>query len=388
VNTVAFFPLLMSISLSSIAQDQSEVLRQAYRLSQGSNTADRLFFLERLAFETNHFAPEQDLRSWCQDLFDDSRLIETGWNRFVLSKNAALACAPIDPKWSLKMLMTLGSPPPHPDGDSPEDVRTDAAGRGHTNRLNFAEVSVPSIMELYYRHYGRKGLKDLRRLARHLGDTGLYPYDGWRTPIEDLHAHGRQSQVDELFAECLWYYRRGSRFKNESEVFLRMLRGVQGKVTDTLYREGRSTFLEFNPKFDFDAPPPVGTRTRLPPRIAPELAPLAQGLTAADNGGSGDYRAKLLHFLVEGQKLMEVGLRTPGQILERIAGYEQLSDVAQAAGRNAPAAFFEIVLNEIPPSPHRQLLQSYLLMNLAIGMSSGDKPKPVTHGNEMTSGGH
>lgn len=365
----AFFLLVISIPSLSRAQDQNGVLRKAYRLSKGLATNDRAFFLRALAFGTREFAPEKDLLSWCQDLFDTSRLIEMGWNRFVLSKNAALACAPIEPKWSLKMLMSLGIPPPAPDGDSPEDVRTDAAGRGLTNHLNSAAVEVPGIMELYYRRYGRKRLKDLRRLARHLGDTGVYPYDGWRTPIEDLHAHGRHSQVDELFSECLWYYRRGSRFKNESEVFLRLLQSVQGKISGTLYQEGRESYLAFNPKFDFNAPPEVRTWTR-PPRIAPELTPLVQGLTIADNGGSGDYPARLFHFLVEVQKLIEVGLTTPDQILERVAGYEQLSDVAQAAGRHAPAVFFEIVLNDIPSSPHREVLQSYLLLHLAIGMSS------------------
>jgi hypothetical protein len=154
-----------------------------------------------------------------------------------------------------------------------------------------------------------------------------------------------------------------------------MLRTVQGKVSDAVYQEGRAAFLEFNPKFDFNTPSKAATPIQRFPRTVPELASLAQGLTLIDNRVQGEYRARLLHFLVEGQKAIEAGFTKPDQILEGITGYEQLSEVARAAGRRDPAGFFDIVTHDIPLSPHRQVLQPYLLMNLAIGMSSADKPE-------------
>ncbi len=304
VKMVAFVLLAISIPVSSFAQRRDQVLRKAYDLSKGVAARDRAFFLRALTIATNRIAPKRDLLSWCQDLADTSQQVER-WNRYSHRKNAALACAQIDPRWALEQLMSLGIPPPGPDGESLEDVRSDAAGRGLTSAVRGGNVDVPGIMELYYRRYGGKRLNDLRRLARHLGDTGLYPYDGWRIPIEDLHAHGRQSQVDKIFDECLWYYKRGSRYKNESEVFLRLLQAVQGKVTDVLYREGRAAFLEFNPKFDFNSPPKATARPGpAPVRLAPELTSLVEALTLVENGAT-EYRSNLLVFLVAAQKVLE-----------------------------------------------------------------------------------
>jgi hypothetical protein len=368
------FVALLSVQ-NAVAQDAKKMLQEAYDLSTHFNTDERAYFLTRLVFVANTISPARDALHWCLELYQLGSGVTLKWDQFAVRKNAALACAEIDPKLSLRLLRGLDTPVPDSDGDSPEDVRTDAAQRGHA--AGPGEAGIPGIMEVYYSKYGLGGLNDVRNLARYLGDTGQYPYRGWRGPLKDLYDRGRQRMADEIFAECLRYYRRGSRFKNESDEFLLLLRSAKGRVSEPLYHEARSTFLAFNPKVDLDAPLAPAKAFQARPSSARLNSLLEELIKTFHAGQWDDVQQETTDFLKEGQGEIESTYEgTQAHSFETRKGYHELDSLAEFFGKNEPWFFAEVALLNMPVSEHRDLLRAYLLVDLVKGMAGAPSEQP------------
>jgi hypothetical protein len=192
--------------------------------------SERALYLTRLA-RVEAAAEPLKAKIWAKDLFSLALTMPVGWDRVATEKNVLVPLSTIDPQLSMDLFFQVENPLPDLDGDFPEDVRADAAVHIFLN---------------YWRFAGAKGLPQIEKLARQIGDTGEYPFRAMGMILQELGASqegDRQSSAANILAEALRYYKQRSKFLNRDEEFLNLLQRAGVVLNNDRYREALSVFV-------------------------------------------------------------------------------------------------------------------------------------------------
>lgn len=204
----------------SPASSSLELLHESYQSSRNFQEEQRAWLLLRLSKATVRLSPP-DSRSWSDELFNLALKLPPSWNKVALQKNAVATLSEIDPSRAIQLFHVMDDPIPMANGSLPEDVRSDAA------RI---------VFQRFWTYKGRKGLPQIERVAALLADSGEYPYAAM-VPIIKRLAESDSTKAQELFAQALTYYRRGSMFLDENRVFIRFLQELRVQARPTQLRE-------------------------------------------------------------------------------------------------------------------------------------------------------
>jgi hypothetical protein len=154
-----------------------------------------------------------------------------GWDRIAEEKNALVPLSEVDPRLALDLFLDVEKPQPNDEGTFPEDVRADAAQYIFLN---------------HWRRFKLAGLSRIENVARHIGDTGEYPYSAMGLILGELSrckSDNGEGIAHAIFKEALQYYQRPSHFLNKNEEFLKLLRNARFIVDQNLFRLALRTFV-------------------------------------------------------------------------------------------------------------------------------------------------
>lgn len=170
-------------------------------------------------------APQPSVTN-CKKLFAFALGMPLTWNRVAIEKNALTFMSKSDPELAMQLFVKVENPVPLDEVGFPEDVRAYAA---------------TEIFANYWKAVGVKGLPNIREVARHIGNTGEYPYRAMGFVINDL-AHVRDEggfpAITGIVNEAIGYYRRGSLFQNRNEEFFSLLQSTRQIVSIADYLQG------------------------------------------------------------------------------------------------------------------------------------------------------
>jgi hypothetical protein len=171
------------------------------------------------------------ITAWSKELFSLAFGMPVGWDRIAAEKNALVPLSRIDPQLAINLFSKVEVPQADPDGEFPEDVRADAA---------------IEIFSNYWRFAGSTGLPRIESLARHIGDTGEYPYRAMGRILKELvklPATEGALRGNKIFSEAITYYVRGSKFLNRDEEFLEFLQNAKSAISRAEYQQALRTFV-------------------------------------------------------------------------------------------------------------------------------------------------
>jgi hypothetical protein len=161
-----------------------------------------------------------------KNLFTGAFQMPLGWDRVATEKNVLTILSRSDPELAMQLFVNVEKPFPIDGSGFPEDVRADAA---------------VEIFGNYWRAVGIRGLDNIRRMSRHIGSTGEYPYRAMSSVVSEvikLRQEDGLAKVSEIVNEAIRYYRRGSQFQNRDEEFVSLLKNARHNVPDRLYLRG------------------------------------------------------------------------------------------------------------------------------------------------------
>ena len=193
------------------------LLIRSYFASQQLVPGERAMALMYLALTAGAIEPAYN-RLWSEELFHSALQLPRDWNRVAYEKNALEALSQSDPQLALQLFSQMDDPIPTESGKFPEDVRAFAARR---------------VFGTYWNLKGPAGLEEITSQARHLGDTGQYPYVAMIAIVRDL-APSSQNEAEAVFNEAVGYFSRGSRFGSANPDFVQFLNGVWDVLPSTL----------------------------------------------------------------------------------------------------------------------------------------------------------
>ena len=170
---------------------------------------ERAMALMYLALAAGTIEPAYN-RLWSEELFNAALQLPRNWNRLAFEKNALEALAQSEPELAMELFGQMDDPIPTESGKFPEDVRAFAAQR---------------VFSAYWNRKGTPALDAIRDQARHLGDTGQYPYLAMATILRNL-SMSSANEIEPLFAEAVGYFGRGSKFASANPDFAQFLNTV------------------------------------------------------------------------------------------------------------------------------------------------------------------
>jgi hypothetical protein len=199
-------------------------------VTRGSTENDRIFYLIGLTGKAAVTNPRKAV-AWSKELFSLAFSMPVGWDRIAAEKNALVPLSKIDPELAINLFSKVEVPEPDPDGEFPEDVRADAA---------------IEIFSNYWRFAGSTGLPRIESLARHIGDTGEYPYRAMGRIVKKLVGlPGTEGNIkgNKIFSEAVTYYLRGSKFLNRDQEFLEFLQNAKSAASEAEYQQALRIFV-------------------------------------------------------------------------------------------------------------------------------------------------
>lgn len=193
------------------------LLKESYALGDDFVPAERAFHLFYLADTASRVAPKLS-SPWANELFQLTFRLAPSWNRVALQKNALIVMARSDPAKAFQLLGKV-------DADIPPDGAEDL--RAHGAR---------SVFAAYWKLKGDVSAAEIRREARHIGDTGLYPFGATAPIIGDL-LRKKVEEGKEWFQEAISYRRRGSLIKTADTEFSELLNAIWDVLPGSLRQE-------------------------------------------------------------------------------------------------------------------------------------------------------
>jgi hypothetical protein len=151
----------------------------------------------------------------CKQLLASAFRMPLVWDRIATEKNALTILSKSDPELAMQLFVKVENPIPIAEVGFPEDVRAYAATEIFTN---------------YWNAVGVEGLRNIVLMARHIGNSGEYPYRAMGYVMNEAFKIGDESRlsiVNKIFDEAITYYRRGSPFQNRNEEFLSLLKSTE-----------------------------------------------------------------------------------------------------------------------------------------------------------------
>jgi hypothetical protein len=213
-----------------------QLLDASYAAANKLDSRERVFYLTYLTV----IAADIDVRrtkTWCNELFSLAFQMPIGHDRVATQKNALMQLSKIDPQSALDRLPQVEDPQPDPMGDFPEDVRADAA---------------ITIFPRYWQAQGQQNvssrLKQIKSVAKHIEDTGEYPYRAMGLVIRKLTNipdDDAKAETNDILEEAIRSYQRKEEFKfdNRREEFLRLLQNSRTLVSHDLYEQALHVFV-------------------------------------------------------------------------------------------------------------------------------------------------
>jgi hypothetical protein len=229
------------------------LLNRAYELSLNLPLEDRVALLSPLASG----AAMRHLRSaepWTADLFAVSKRLPPGVQREVLQCDALKAMARLNPEHALQLL-----------GDLDQQMPADELNYFSPHRSE----AVAAVFDAFLARHGNPA--PLLSAARHLGDSGHYPYSA----LVPLLSRAQGDDADSLFKEASTYYSGSSiSIVNEFD-FMLLLRSPFSRVRHNLARDA-AVEMAARLKRVAENPPSVASEYRIY---------TDKGLTVLDNPG-------------------------------------------------------------------------------------------------------
>jgi len=178
-------------------------------------------------------------RAWCNELFSLAFQMPLGPDRIATEKNALMQLSRVDAPLALSTLPQVEFPQPDAMGEFPEDVRADGA---ITIFQNLWEASKKSGVPVSSR------LKQINSVAKHIEDTGEYPYRAMARIIQELANtpdDNARIEASSILEEAVQSYQRKEEFKfqNRRDEFLVLLQNVKPLVSIELYKQALHVFV-------------------------------------------------------------------------------------------------------------------------------------------------
>ncbi len=218
------------------------LLDASYAAANKLDSTDRVYYLTHLTAITADIesgtSDSHRTKAWSNELFSLSFQMPIGHDRIATEKNALMQLSKVDPQSALDRLPQVEGPQPDPMGDFPEDVRADAA---------------IMIFSKYWKAQGQQnvslGLKQIKPVAKHIEDTGEYPYRAMGSILQELAAKNpddtARAEAQSILEEALHSYQRKEEFKfdNRREEFLRLLQNSRTLVSGDLLKQALHVFV-------------------------------------------------------------------------------------------------------------------------------------------------
>ncbi len=210
------------------ATEVSMLLDESYSLSNREDFGEieRIWYLGDLLNICVTLAPERAPKL-SDELFSLSRNSQALQNfkayRIANEKNAFVLLSRVDPERAMQRFPEVEDPDPVM---APEDVRAHAAR---------------TIFSNYFERKGLDALSEIRHQAKHIGDTGVYPYHALGLVLSKLgesQDDTARSIANEIFNEILPYYDRGSLISNEDSEFFALLQNARFAIDASLLKRG------------------------------------------------------------------------------------------------------------------------------------------------------
>jgi hypothetical protein len=219
---VTFLLVALTFSLQSATEKHSkdidissaaalELLDEAYRAAEQTNTDDRAIVLLSITQATRNIDPRRH-RQWSNELFRFARYEMNGDVRRAMQKNAIVELAAVDPDAASRLYKQQELP--SSDREQFEDARPYAAG--------------PLFEALWSRH-GKRAVPVIRQLAAWTGETGQYPYEAVGTLLVDVSNHDARG-ANELLADATEAYSGDAGYADRNAAFVSLLRQAHGHV--------------------------------------------------------------------------------------------------------------------------------------------------------------
>ncbi|MGH9860147.1 MAG: hypothetical protein ACRD5F_09015 [Candidatus Acidiferrales bacterium] len=188
----------------------SEILIQSYLVASDFTLGERAFYLVRLGESAASIEPVL-ARLWAEEAFQLTFRLPKSHDRLALQKNALVNLVKVDARRALELFGELDDPVPV-GGVIHEDVRADGAR---------------TVFPVVWKKLGDTSGQALREHARHLGDTGQFPYSAFVPILRDV------APVDAFLAESIFldaqgFYTRGSVVRTNHEEFARFVSQLWG----------------------------------------------------------------------------------------------------------------------------------------------------------------
>src|SRR5258708_30270194 len=186
------------------------LLNDSYAIASHFDVDERVPYLVNLTEVAVDIAPPEKVKIWGRKLFADSFQLSNPQMRIAEEKNALVPLSKIDAQLAMDLFPKVEDPPA---GNLSEDVRANAATH---------------IFPNYWHLNGIKGLSTIQQMARHIGESGEYPYRAMGLILAELakskeNPESRQ-KVGEILRDALEFYQLGeSRFRNPNIEFLDLL---------------------------------------------------------------------------------------------------------------------------------------------------------------------
>jgi hypothetical protein len=212
-----------------------QLLDASYVAANKLDPSERVFYLTYLTVIAADI-DTQRTKAWCNELFSIAFRMSIGHDRTATEKNALMQLSKFDPQSALDRLPQVEDPQPDPTGDFPEDVRADAAITIFPNYWHAPGADVPTR------------LKQIKSVAKHIGDTGEYPYRAMGLIIKELvntPGDSARTEANGILEEAIRSYQRKEEFKfdNRREEFLRILQNARTLVSGDLYKQALRVFV-------------------------------------------------------------------------------------------------------------------------------------------------
>lgn len=367
------------------ANAPGNLLIRSYLASQKLLPEERAMVLLQLSLNAAKIEPSYD-RLWSQELFSLAFELPRNWNRLAFEKNALETLSQVDPVLALQLFGEMDDPIPTDAGAFPEDTRAFAA---------------QAVFAAYWRQRGPAGLEEILSHARHLGDTGQYPYLAM-IPIVLTLAKTSPNYSEEIVNNAATYFSRGSRFESANPDFVQFLNSVWDAMPAPLKHQALQVAVQQlteprAPDIDVSFKGDSHTNTKamefrdrnkqilfeLLPRIrevdeqwAKRLVDVDSSLAAAmDSGGIQSSQSATIQG---------VSSASPAQLTAaqaRAAQQRTLSQVEQQAPNDPDAALLASRSLSDPA------LQAIALANIAAGFAKKDPAKAsnfVSQANSIT----
>ena len=168
---------------------------------------ERAFHLLRLSEAANRIAPDLT-KPWAEELFRTCEKLPPSWDRAALLKNGVIAIAAVDPSSALEHLGSQAPPVWTDAGVAPEDLRASAAR---------------SVFRAVWARQGHGASPSIRRVARRIGKTGLYPFGAVAPLIKELQSTNQRAARD-WTAEAIAFFRNRPRFEVADTEYQELIR--------------------------------------------------------------------------------------------------------------------------------------------------------------------